>query len=213
MAFLTNLIHTGTRAVGLAAQRHQRLESDCPHFPEDYVGVPAYVDSVVKQAAIEQAKWERTPKGKRINYESMGITHPWMSDWNGVVGGSPSHGDLIPADHTNPQSDIIPPWIFPSTEIGQLIEHVAKAPNSSTVQAFGEQINSTRTRRELPALDETTTQRLFDSALVHVRVDMLGRGNPRDRAILYRVVDNEDPSNHKIVPQTQSGQNENDEVY
>ncbi|KAF8610299.1 POP1-domain-containing protein [Ceratobasidium sp. AG-I] len=212
MAFLTSLIHTGTRAVGLTAQRHQRLESSCPHFPEDYVGTPVYVDSVTKQAATEQAKWERTPKGKRINYESMGTTHPWMSDWNGLVGGSPSHGDLIPTDHINPQPDVMPPWIFPSTEIVQFIVQVAKAPTGNGAQTFSEQINSTRARRELPALDEITTRRLFDSALVHVRVDMLGRGNPKDRAILCRVVNSDHPSGQKNATQIQGGQNENDEL-
>lgn len=215
MAFLTSFIHTGTRAVGLTAQRHQRLESSCPHYPEDYVGVPAYLDSITKQAAVEQAKWERTPKGKRINFESMGTTHPWMSDWSGLVGGSPIHNlqNLIPTDHTNPQPDTIPPWIFPSSEIAQLIGHIAKTPSGSGAQTFGEQINLARARREMPALDETTTRRLFDSALVHVRVDMLGRGNPRDRAILYQVVDSEDPSGQNTVPQSQGGPNESNKVY
>lgn len=212
MAFLTSLIHTGTRAVGLTAQHHQRLESSCPHFPEDYVGVPAYVDSVTKQAAAGQAKWERTPKGKRINYESVGTTHPWMSDWEGLVGRPSSQGlqDLIPTGHINPQPDIMPPWIFPSPDLTQLIEHTVKDPAGNDAQTFGEQIDSIRARRGMPSLDKTITQRLFYSALVHVRVDMLGRGNPRERAILYRVVDDEELSRQNITAQSQNAHNGNE---
>ncbi|QRV86615.1 ribonuclease P/MRP protein subunit POP1 [Ceratobasidium sp. AG-Ba] len=185
MAFLNSLAYTGTRVVGLAARHHQRLEVSCPHFPEDYIGVPAFVDHSTSQAALERAKWERTPKGKRVNYESLGVESPWASDWPGLVGGSIQTGDLIPADRSARSSDDRKPWLLLSPNATQLIKHFMDNHASDSMTIFREWINSQRTRRDMPGLDQNLTEKLFDSALVHVRFDMLGRGKPQDRAIVY----------------------------
>lgn len=188
MPFLASLVHTGTRAVGLAARHHQRLESRSPHFPDDYVGAPAYVRMVTEQATAERAKWERTPKGKRINFGALGILHPWLSNWGGLVGNPPSDpalSDLVPTDHSLRHSPAQKPWLFFPSDINQLVQDIARNPHTSDAQAFGERLNSHRARRGIPTLENDLVLQLFDSALIHVHVDMLGRGNPHDRAILY----------------------------
>lgn len=188
MPFLASLVHTGTRVVGLAARHHQKLESRSPHFPDDYVGVPAYTHMATGQAKAERAKWERTPKGKRVNFDALGISHPWLSDWGSVVG-SPSIDsallDLVPTDHTPRHSSAGEPWLFFSPDINQLVQDITRNSQAPDAQVFGEKLNSHRARRGIPALDSDQILQLFGSALVHVHVDMLGRGNPHDRAILY----------------------------
>jgi ribonuclease P/MRP protein subunit POP1 len=188
MPFLSSLVHTGTRVVGLSARHHQRLESRSPHFPDDYIGVPAYTDMVTGRAKIERAKWERIPKGKRVNFEALGVTHPWLSDWDGLVGSPPSGAilaDLIPTERVVEESPVRKPWLFSFSEIDQLIRDAADSQQDSGIQVFAERINFHRARRGLPTIDDDLIPELFDSALVNVHVDMLGRGNPSDRAILY----------------------------
>ncbi|KAG9093729.1 hypothetical protein FRC07_011422, partial [Ceratobasidium sp. 392] len=212
MAFLTSLVYTGTRVVGLAARHHQRLEVSCPHFPEDYVGAPAYFECTTRQSSAEQAKWERTPKGKRVNYESLGTDHPWVSDWNGLVGGPSVLGEFIPTDRTIDESNNRKAWLLPSPEAANLIRHVPSALDNDPVKSFEDWVNLCRTRRGLAPLDHDLVQCLFDSALVHVRVDMLGRGNPKDRAILYGFPTGEIASQWKAAFERGSSNEEKSEL-
>ncbi|KAG8735621.1 hypothetical protein FRC10_010354, partial [Ceratobasidium sp. 414] len=186
MSFLNGLIHTGTRVVGLAARHHQRLEVNCPHFPEDYVGVPAFFDCTTRRTSAEQARWERTPKGKRVNYESLGTKHPWASDWNGLAGvPSTTAEELIPTDRTVSESYDRKPWLLPFPGAAELLKDVVGSIDGNSAEVFGDWVNSQRTRRDMAPLSRDSIESLFDSALVHIRIDMLGRGNPKDRAILY----------------------------
>ncbi|KAG8733616.1 hypothetical protein FRC11_004543 [Ceratobasidium sp. 423] len=192
MPFLSSLTHTGTRVVGLSARHHQRLETKSPHFPNDYVRCPAYTDMATKQAETERAKWERTPKGKRINYETLGVAHPWVSDWDGLVGGSSSGTDtvmedLVPTDRgPNPSPPTArKPWLFLFPDMEKLIQDLANGSEEAVSQTFATRLDSQRTKRGLPSLEAESTSELFDTALVVVHVDMQGRGNPQDRAIVY----------------------------
>ncbi|KAH7340957.1 ribonucleases P/MRP protein subunit POP1-domain-containing protein [Rhizoctonia solani] len=188
MPFLSSLTHTGTRVVGLSARHHQCLETKSPHFPNDYVGCPTYTDLATKQAETERVKWERTPKGKRINYEALGVTRPWASDWDGLMDSSLSaEEDLIPITygpgiiHPTPRA----PWLFLFPDMARLVRYLATSSEKPITEAFATQLNSQRTKRGLPIIDFKATTELFNTALVIVHIDMNGRGNPQDRAILY----------------------------
>ncbi|CAE6414546.1 unnamed protein product [Rhizoctonia solani] len=192
MPFLSSLTHTGTRVVGLSARHHQRLETKSPHFPNDYVGCSAYTDMITKQAEVERAKWERTPKGKRINYEALGTTHPWVSNWHNLVGGSSpamdtAMEDLVPTDRASDPSPSTTgkPWLFQFPAMDQLVRDLAGNPEESIVETFATQLNSQRIKRGLSVINAELVSELFSTALVAVHVNMHGRGNPQDRAILY----------------------------
>ncbi|CUA78456.1 ribonuclease P [Rhizoctonia solani] len=190
MPFLSSLIHTGTRVVGLSARHDQRLETKSPHFPNDFVGCSAYKEVVTKQAETERAKWERTPKGKRINYEALGVTRPWASDWYSLVGGFPptmdtTMEDLVPTDRGPIPSSSTKPWLFLFPDMDQLVRDLASNSEEFLIGTFATKLNSQRTKRGLPIMDTEAVTELFSTALVVVHVDMHGRGTPQDRAILY----------------------------
>ncbi|KAG8684812.1 hypothetical protein FRC08_013472, partial [Ceratobasidium sp. 394] len=213
MSFLNSLIHTGTRVVGLAAQHHQRLEANCPYFPEDYVGVPAFFDCTTRRTCAEQARWERTPKGKRVNYESLGIKHPWTSDWNGLTGApSGTTEDLIPTDRSTNESHDRKSWLLLFPEAAELVKDMVSGPDDDYVKAFGDWINLQRTRRDMVPLERNLIKSLLDSALVHIRVDMLGRGNPKDRAIIYGFPTNEAASRWRASFESRSNGDEKSEL-
>ncbi len=90
MPFLESIIHTGTRVGGLREHGSQRYEAGVPRFPEDYVTTTACVAHWNDRAAIEQAKWLRTPSAKRPPYHAMpasGVAEQmvWLPDWKGVL--------------------------------------------------------------------------------------------------------------------------------
>jgi ribonuclease P/MRP protein subunit POP1 len=215
MSFLNSLVYTGTRVVGLSAQHHQKLEVNYPHFPADYVGVPAYIEFAAQRGSSEQAKWERTPKGKRINYESIGTAHPWISDWGSVVGDPPAMilDDLIPTDRTTGEFHAGVPWLFPFPEVGQLVNDIANDPGVTSVQALGDWLNSRRSQRGMATIDKDLIQSLFESAIIYVRIDMLGRGNPKDRATIYGFPTNEAASQRKATFESTSRNDEKSEVH
>ncbi|KAJ1309693.1 hypothetical protein OPQ81_006458 [Rhizoctonia solani] len=192
MPFLSSLTHTGTRVVGLTARHHQRLETKSLHFPNDYVGCPAYTDITAKQAGEEHAKWERTPKGKRINYEVLRVARPWASNWDGLVDEYFSATDavmkdLVPTDHgSNPLPHTSgKPWLLLFPDMEKLVQDLSSSPEEAAPQVFATQLNFQRTKRGLSTIDAELVSELFTTALVAVHVDMHGRGNPQDRAILY----------------------------
>ncbi|CEL51735.1 ribonuclease P [Rhizoctonia solani AG-1 IB] len=192
MPFLSSLTHTGTRVVGISARHHQRLETKSLHFPDDYVGCPAYKNMATKQAETERARWERTPKGKRVNYEALGTGSPWASDWDGLVGDRPptidtTMADLVPTDRMLDPSPPTSrkPWLFLFPNMSQLIQELAKGQEESVTQTLAAQISAQRTKRGLSVISVDLATELFSTAVVAVHVDMHGRGNPQDRALLY----------------------------
>lgn len=155
-----------------------------------------------ERATIERARWERTPKGKRVNFEALGIMHPWLSNWDGLVGNPPSHATvagLIPTGRATDESSTGKPWLFCLPKLDLFIRDAAEHLQDSGVQVFAEQLESHRRRRGLASLDGELAMQLFGRALVNVHVDMLGRGNPKDRAILYGCNSDEEMLRWKAV--------------
>ncbi|KAG8857326.1 hypothetical protein FRB96_005813 [Tulasnella sp. 330] len=92
MPFFSTLTHTGTRVGGIREHQTQHFEASAPHFPRDYVTTLAYEAFWTKRGEEEKAKWERTPKAKRVPYGAIGIRSPWRADWEVVLGIDTSDG-------------------------------------------------------------------------------------------------------------------------
>jgi ribonuclease P/MRP protein subunit POP1 len=107
MPLLSALLHTGARFGGLAEQAQHALAAGAPAFPADAVGTPAYAAEAAEAGAKEWERWERTPKAKRVNYESRGVQQPWVPDWRALLGLAPitiedEDPDLLPAQREVP---------------------------------------------------------------------------------------------------------------
>jgi hypothetical protein len=76
--------------------------------------------------------------------------------------------------------------------MSQLIQELAKGQEESVTQTLAAQISAQRTKRGLSVISVDLATELFSTAVVAVHVDMHGRGNPQDRALLYGCRSNDD---------------------
>ncbi len=80
--------------------------------------------------------------------------------------------------------DMLQPWLLASP----ITEFVPQIANSSNpCNQLLKVINAFRTQRSMTALPTTAATDLSSSALVHVKVEMLGRGSPDDMAMIYKL--------------------------
>jgi ribonuclease P/MRP protein subunit POP1 len=68
------------------------------------------------------------------------------------------------------------PWLV-QTPILELLPHIRVNPEKT----LSEIINAFRSQRNMPPI----SQDLYPSALVHVRIEVIGRGSPKDMAYIY----------------------------
>lgn len=151
MPFFSSLTHTGTRVGGLREHGTQRFEAGTPHFPQDYIGTRAYQDHWDKRAQEEKAKWERTPKAKRVPFDKLPEAGKrervvWQPDWSGILGihEDPSKGtssqfvaSLIPTQPNDEFDDLLESLIHDEQRLAS--EPDAPAPPAVDTQTMGEE--------------------------------------------------------------------------
>jgi len=97
-----------------------------------------------------------------------------------LIGGITEEEVLANGD-TATSTDIIP-WLFPSHLAEYLNSMIASRDPHFRVLDL---LNAFRSQRGMSALPTDTALELYSTALVHVRVNVLGRGSPADLAIIY----------------------------
>jgi ribonuclease P/MRP protein subunit POP1 len=219
MPLLSALLHTGARFGGLAEQAQHALAAGAPAFPADAVGTPAYCAEVAEAGAKERERWERTPKAKRVNYESRGVQEPWVPDWRVLLGLAPitvedEDPDLLPAQREAPADadpdamdtdgapravSVVPrdpnslfaePWLLRGPQTPTLLATLASSPAASAPDALLAALNALRAKRALPPLAEDAGA-IWRAALVRVRLEMCTRGKPGPGARVYALDDGE----------------------
>lgn len=200
MPFWSSLTFTGARTGGLHEREGQHFEVGKPAFPRDYVATASYADDVRVRAEEQRARWERTPKSKRVNYEHRGVDHPWEPDWMSLLGltkldvtenanADAREEDLVPTQryHATISAEMpVRPWILCGSETENLVNLTAM--RTSPVTGLHEVMNCLRSKRGMQPLTVTAGD-LWRSCLLWVRLDMCGRGNPPEGAMLYSVDD------------------------
>ena len=183
-------------------RRTQHREAGCSCFPEQFSAVckagEAYEET---KAVMDESRWARKPPAKRPEWRSFGTRNPFVPDWRDVtkVGHGKRHrleSLKRVQDHSDdgtseeerllngaPASSFHP-WLVVSP-IADRLSLVAKSvhpPNQLLVT-----INAIRVQRSMTPLHATSASEMYRSALLHVQVEMLGRGSPGDMAIIYAI--------------------------
>lgn len=83
--FWKSLVFAGARAIGLDDRRRLYREAGVASFPEDYPETRAWGVWAQGIANLEQTKWDRKPKGKRVNYEGRNVHSPFLSRFDELV--------------------------------------------------------------------------------------------------------------------------------
>jgi len=84
---------------GLNERRQIAFERGVPWFPGDFPGTHAGTAWEMQERSKRKEEWEKRPKGKRVEYDSLDLGHDrkkgetglgWASDWNWLVNGNSS---------------------------------------------------------------------------------------------------------------------------
>ncbi|KAG7088510.1 hypothetical protein E1B28_012494 [Marasmius oreades] len=217
MAFLSSLIHTGTRVGGQRERAHQAFEAGRPYFPRDFPGTDLYSLHTRETEEDEKAKWERTPPAKKPNYEKLGTRSPWRADWEVVLGlntkeGAKKNGAGFLStqrepelEHESGNNDMdvdksveieydIPPWVLRGKGLLEAVSrdvNVEGVPGAAAI-ALHTAIENARKNHHLDLLPpEMTPEILLKSALVTIKLSPCGRGAPTDLAVISSIPDAE----------------------
>ncbi|OCF60925.1 ribonuclease P/MRP protein subunit POP1 [Kwoniella mangroviensis CBS 10435] len=173
--FLSSLVYSGTLFGGLRERAVQHREAGVSSFPEHYGQTcKAGREWEVKKGDKEKETFDRKPPGKRPDFGLMGTQDPWIPDWNEVMSNQSSEESTLNDSGSGAASK---PWLLPSPFTSHLTPNLNPASLLKLLNAF-------RNQRSLAPLPSEKGRQLFDSALVHVEVNILGRGSPGDMAIL-----------------------------
>ncbi|EIW81399.1 POP1-domain-containing protein [Coniophora puteana RWD-64-598 SS2] len=216
MAFLSALTHTGTRVGAQRERATQAFEAGTPYFPRDYPCTGFYEQFASEREAKERAEWERKPPAKRVNFDKCGTRSAWRADWEVVLGLEAPKAqdnawdkgkgqDLVPAQRdppatapTQPSSAVantnpMKTWLLRGPQVPSLLRTLGDMLNPAA--ALLAELNALRLKRSLDPLEQQYTPLkaadLWASALVRVRLRVVGRGHPEEMGVLYKVEDRE----------------------
>lgn len=183
-ALLHSLTFTGTRVAGLAQRATQHAEAGVSFFPVDFPSTKACGAWWATRGADERARWERKPKAKRVSYEKRGVRSAWVADWDVVLG---LEGEGARADESEAQRSERAERVYGKIWLlrGDGIEAALEAG------AVDKLVTESRAKRSLPPLPDSDAKDLIQTALVSVRVHLVGRGAPGDVGLIYLVKDEE----------------------
>lgn len=178
-ALLHALTFTGTRVAGLAQRATQHAEAGAPHFPADFPATRACGAWWAARGADERARWARRPKGKRVAYDKRGVRCAWVPDWDVVLGLEGARAGETETQRAGRAEEV-------HAKMWLLRGEGAEAALGAGVDKF---VADARAKRGLPPVQDA--KNLAETALVSVRVHLVGRGAPGDVGIIYLMKDEE----------------------
>ncbi|WVW84177.1 hypothetical protein I302_106207 [Kwoniella bestiolae CBS 10118] len=171
--FLSSLVYSGVLFGGIIERAVQHREAGVPCFPEDYGQIcKAGKQWEVKKGDKEKETFDRKPPGRRPEFGLMGTQDPWWPDWSKVM-----NKDTGEESSVNGSPPAIKPWLLPFP----FTSHLTSLLDPSSLLRM---LNAFRSQRSMAPLSSEKGHQLFDTALVHVEVNVLGRGSPGDMAMI-----------------------------
>lgn len=182
MYFLSSFVYAGCMIGGLTERRNQYREAGIPSFPEHYGETcRAGKEWEATKAAEERARWEKKPPAKRPQYAVLGTTNPWSPDWSAIINPQEDEEAALNGDHKG--VDTRQPWLL-TGPLRPFIDSIwgrSEGPSATLLKI----VNAFRRQRQYPTLTPNAADDLYASALLHVRLEVEGRGSPGDMAIIY----------------------------
>jgi ribonuclease P/MRP protein subunit POP1 len=185
MPFLSSLIFTGSRVGGLREVKSQAIESGLPYFPDDFSGTELGHQAQTLIGAESKAKWDRTPPAKRASFETLGTRSPFEPDWDVVCGIMQAQTPEEGFEQTQRmEEDSIRLWLLYGQNTREVVTEafVAEDPAESLLRS----VDAARLSHNLPSLN-IEGPKLYQGALVLVKVTMCGRGTPTDMSAIYSI--------------------------
>ena len=197
LALWRSLSFAGARAMGLYERENLFLEAGIPSFPRDYPETKAYIEWTARIRDQEREKWEKRPKSKRVNYELLNIKNPFESLFSHLVDKQEciklneeienDDGNQMELSSNEENLTTLPtPVLLPLENRPVTVLH-----NSNHLQFLKQKLPESISMSDLDRSFKSKFDTKFslDSCFIRVRIQMLGRGSPADRAIIYTASD------------------------
>lgn len=180
---------------GLNELRQLAFEQRVPWFPGDIVGSDAGMVWELQQRQERKRSWDRMPKGKRVNYDTLDlgagrkgeIGNGWSCDFETLLGMQPQTDlgaeDVNMADAGDETADAATTQASKGSHPLQQVKQVSKA--------------------ELQAYLAPKAEPLPPFSVVTVRISFLSRGTPDTCARIYRLPKEQPTSTQAEVPATE----------
>ena len=183
---------------GLQEKRQIAFEQGVPWFPGDFPGTKAGFEWELLERERRKQEWERRPKGKRTEFNSVDLGHGkkgeigmgWACDWERLFQGSPPPSQDTD-DTENPPSASKEKAVPDNSQ--QKASSKAKEPSNMKTNPQSSQLQPPTEPPAPPlsihhlAAPSSTTKPIPATALGPVHLTLLSSGHPTRTARIYRL--------------------------
>ncbi|WEW56743.1 Ribonucleases P/MRP protein subunit pop1 [Emydomyces testavorans] len=180
---------------GVYEQQQLAFESGEAWFPGDFPGTRAGWSWEVRQRELQKDQWERKPKGKRVEFDSVNlgngrrgeIGRGWACDWERLVAGPPKMDEEDKAASSNDATGKKKTQLNADQKVSDSKENLPIPPLEihHLAPSAAALILSRKTKSEcLPSYLQAL---LLKPALATVTLNLVNRGTPVPRARIYRL--------------------------
>ncbi|OTA58673.1 POPLD-domain-containing protein [Hypoxylon sp. EC38] len=167
---------------GLDEIRHVTFERGLPWFPGDFPATHAGVAWELEERKVRHAAWDRMPKGKRVNWESLDLGAGRKGEVG--VGWACDYEKLLALDKSNGQDEMV-------VDGKDGDEEPISASQTEEQAALVKPLESITqlSKSAFIAYQSPTSEQLSPTSLVTANIKILGRGVPTTCARIYRLPD------------------------
>ena len=195
---------------GLQEKRQIAFEQGVPWFPGDYPGTRAGFEWEVMEREKNKQKWEKRPKGRRVEYDSVDLGHGkkgetgmgWACDWERLFQGPPPSSQ----DADNTQKPTSADNEEATTNTSPSRESIPKPKDLSTTAPQPK--NPPLTMHHLPTRFPYP-EAIPPTALAPIHLTLLTTGHPTRPARIYRLPTTNPALRARWLALSQSGKHRN----
>ncbi|KAI1141053.1 POPLD-domain-containing protein [Hypoxylon sp. FL0543] len=173
---------------GLDEIRHVTFERELPWFPGDFPGTDAGTAWELEERKVRHKAWDRMPKGKRVNWESLDLGAGRKGEVG--VGWACDYEKLLGLEITSKFDEMV---------VDGKVGDGEQTPLVNPLESITQLSKSTFLTCQSP-----TSEPLPPASLVTVNIKILGRGVPTTCARVYRLPDITPATNltQTVIPAT-----------
>lgn len=182
---------------GLREKRQMAFEQGVPWFPGDYPGTKAGWEWELMEQEKRKAEWEKRPKGKRTEWESLNlgqgrigeIGKGWACDWERLFQGQPVAITEVSAKNTTTAEDAEAPAVStaPAAPTSTPADTKPSAPVLISPPLPIHHLPSSLATPLLKSLPTSPPPAQLSTALTTIKLTLLTRGTPTSCARIYRL--------------------------
>ncbi|KAF9217819.1 hypothetical protein BGZ59_009792 [Podila verticillata] len=192
MPFWKSFIFVGARPGGLRERRSFHFETRQSCFPYDFPNTPAYDAYAAETKTESQAKYDRKPVAKRINYVKFGVEDPFGAAWIKCLRAGAS--SLGAGQEQLAGLDEKKMWLLQTPALFSAMKDLARrtakeGEEQLTVALLNKTVVEGHIQNLLKkrSLESALASPRIEEALVRVGVDFLNRGTIGMNGMIYMI--------------------------